>query len=212
MTALFFISWTNLRALRKFTNVPNEVVHLFVDTKRYGKVKSDLDSTNISCFARPHYLKGTDILVNAFKAVKKRYPKTELFVGGEGPLKNKYNYVSGVHMLGFCRPEDYLKKSGLYINPSRLEPFGVNILEAMCAGIPPIVTEFCGAKEIVAKVDKSLIVKCSPDAIAKKAIELIENHDRKRIGMMCKREAMKYTLGRCITEVRKKFKNIINSI
>ena len=192
--------------------IPNEVVPLFVDTNRYGKIKADLSSPNVSCFARPYFLKGTDILVKAFKLIKKEYKEANLYVGGKGPMIKKFRDVPGVHMPGFCKPEKYLSKSGLYINAARLEPFGVNILEAMCAGIPPIVSENCGAKEIVAKVDPSLIVKCNPNAIAKRAIGLHESRDKEELGKKCRKIAMKYTRKRTIRMARKAFRKMLSEL
>jgi len=49
---------------------------------------------------------------------------------------------------------------------ARGEAFGISILEAMLAGVPSIVSEWTGAREVVEQVDRQLVVPTDPAAAA----------------------------------------------
>ena len=67
----------------KYTKVPNEVVYLYVDVGKYGKVKPHLHSQDVCCVAKPTFSKGTDILVDAFKIYRREFPDAKLYLCGE---------------------------------------------------------------------------------------------------------------------------------
>jgi glycosyltransferase involved in cell wall biosynthesis len=67
-----------------------------------------------------------------------------------------------------------MKECSIYVNLSRLDPFGVGVIEAMAVGLIPIVSENVGAKVIIEKVDKTLIVNSEEKAVIK-ILELFSN-------------------------------------
>jgi glycosyltransferase involved in cell wall biosynthesis len=73
-----------------------------------------------------------------------------LLVAGEGPLAAELERVPGVRLLGF-RPTNELvelmARAELTIVPSRSEPWGVVVNEALAAGSPVIVGDNVGAAE-----------------------------------------------------------------
>jgi glycosyltransferase involved in cell wall biosynthesis len=117
------------------------------------------------------YCKGVDIVYEAFKIVKKEFPKAELFIVGKMLDLSKYvdRNVEGVHCLGYVEnPKDVIKNSALYVHMGRGDAFSLSTIEAMLGGLPTIVSEWTGAKEVVKKVDKNLIVELDPNKLAKK--------------------------------------------
>ena len=52
----------------------------------------------------------------------------------------------------------HLSNSAFYVHLGRGEAWGLSVLEAMCAGVPTLVSEWTGAREAVAQVDSNLIV------------------------------------------------------
>ncbi|HET8892633.1 MAG TPA: glycosyltransferase family 4 protein [Gaiellaceae bacterium] len=91
--------------------------------------------------------KGLTELIAALRSLGEHPP---LLVAGEGPLAAKLAQVSGVRMLGF-RPTDELIElmacAELTIVPSRNEPWGVVVNEALAAGSPVVVGDKVGATE-----------------------------------------------------------------
>ena len=110
--------------------------------------------------------KGTNMLVDAWPQVRKQHPTAELRIIGRGHPP-EYADTPGVTLRGFVDfvGTDFTDAS-LYIHPAHIEAFGVSVVEAMRSGLPAIVTKTTGAKSVVAKVDKSLIVRPSSRSIA----------------------------------------------
>ncbi|MBW2969197.1 glycosyltransferase [Candidatus Woesearchaeota archaeon] len=193
---------------QKHVTCPCEVVYPFCDVARFINVKSNLNSPNICTIGMNLHAKGTDILIKAFEIYQKTYPDAKLYICGDHIYKKKIKNKD-VIVLGICDPAPVLSKCGVYINSSRHESFGVNIIEAMCAGIPPVVTEFCGAKEFVEKIDPKLICPLNPQKIAKSAIEYFQNPNKYELGKKAKNIASKLTKKSSIRNFQKAFIKLI---
>ena len=123
------------------------------------------------------FYKGVDITFKAFKIVKRRFPDAELYIVGNMPDLEEYVDCSykGVHCLGYV--EDLAKKikeSSLYIHVGRGDAFPASTLEAMCGGLPAIVSNANGTKEIIKKVDKNMISKLDAKDLANKVIKYFD--------------------------------------
>jgi glycosyltransferase involved in cell wall biosynthesis len=198
----------------KYSKAPCYIVHPFVDANKFKNKTGDLNSPNICTISTARHSKGADIMLDSFKKFNKKFPKSKLFVcdWGDyvGELKKHKNVVApGV----FCDPRPYLEKSGLYINASRIEPFGVNIIEAMIMGIPPVISEFCGAKDLVEKVDKSLICPLDPKIMANRLVSLQKDKKNKmKLSKKCKRIAESNNKEASIRTFLHAFKEILKDI
>jgi glycosyltransferase involved in cell wall biosynthesis len=88
--------------------------------------------------------KGIEDLVRAREGVD----VPELLVAGTGPLEATLREVEGVRLLGFEPPERLLELYALAertIVPSRFEPWGVVVNEALACGCPVVVSDAVGA-------------------------------------------------------------------
>ncbi|MFT3788739.1 MAG: glycosyltransferase family 4 protein [Tepidisphaeraceae bacterium] len=47
------------------------------------------------------------------------------------------------------RVSEFLAAADVLVLPSRFEPFGMVVVEAMLMGVPPIVSKACGASEVI---------------------------------------------------------------
>lgn len=193
----------------KYTDAPNEVVYPFIDIKAFTAIKTKLKSKNI-CAIGMGSAKGTKRLLEVFKKYKKVYPDSKLFILGQWPKGDTKppKKIKSVEYPGFANPVTYLKKCGVYINASTHESFGANILEAMAAGIPPIITQNCGAREIVEKIDPELIAKADVEDIYKKTIKLILNKNLLNLS----KKARKLAKGFSIEKSKKDFKKTFNEL
>ncbi|MEM7577873.1 MAG: glycosyltransferase family 4 protein [Planctomycetota bacterium] len=94
-------------------------------------------------------VKGLDTLTAAYAEYRQRIDDPwELHCCGSGPLKQALAGVAGLTDHGFTQPGDlrqHLQDAGALVLPSRFEPWGVVVAEAMAAGLPVITTDACGA-------------------------------------------------------------------
>lgn len=113
--------------------------------------------------------KGFDSLVRAFSlaAVGPALAGVDLVIGGDGPERAALAALAGslgvgdrVHLIGrLDRPQVGAVMAGaeLLVVPSRLEGFGITILEGWRAGIPVIATERGGPPEFVEHDETGLL-------------------------------------------------------
>jgi len=197
----------------KHTKVPNEIVYPFCEVKRFLKVKPDYKSQDICSVATARHTKGGDLLPKILKRFRTKYEKSKLYVLGYGDLYRKLRKEKGIVCTGFADPAKYFSKCGLYVNPARVEPFGVNIIEAMCAGVPPLVTNKCGASDIVKMADPWLVSNVSAKEIAEKAIKLQSNIERKKkLGKKCRQTVLKLTKKKSTSDFKKALEKIYKKI
>jgi len=100
--------------------------------------------------------KNLELLIEAFKAVKKSSGKNnwELLLVGDGPARKTLERLSGDHILNnsitfagghpWYKVPEWLAKSDVLILPSKSEPWGLVVNEAMVCAMPVIVSEKCG--------------------------------------------------------------------
>lgn len=156
-------------SIKKYLDIPTSIVHPYIEPELYEKLKNvnpSIGSFNIVSvgYARPS--KGMDILFEAFKIVKKEVDSAELFIIGKGHPKG-WEKEKGVHVLGYVQDlSTYFEKCSLFVQSSRFDVFSVSTLEALRAGLPAIVTEKVGAKEVVENLGKDFVRRVSADDIA----------------------------------------------
>ena len=93
--------------------------------------------------------KGVDVLAAAYRkyreAAKDPWP---LKVVGMGPMDEELKAIDGTELLGFVMPKDLpgvLEDAGCLLLPSRFEPWGVVVHEAIASGLAVICTNACGS-------------------------------------------------------------------
>lgn len=100
-----------------------------------------------------------DLLIRAFASALARGLDARLVLAGRGPLQGTLEALSKqleisdrVSFLGFVPHENVpslMRKLDILVNCSRSESFGVVICEASASGIPVIVTDVGGVREVV---------------------------------------------------------------
>lgn len=104
-------------------------------------------------------MKGLPNLLQAFKEVVAREPKTFLLLVGDGEQKRELIHQSAdlgiadhVFFAGFQRGKrwrDAYSVSDLFVMPSISEPFGLVALEAIGYGIPVLISKQSGVSEVI---------------------------------------------------------------
>ena len=116
--------------------------------------------------ARLHPEKGIDILLEAWRILRSRGVNLRLEIVGDGPERNRLDLharnaglTEQVRFSGWC--EDVLPKicaASIYTAPSRVETFGISVLEAMAVRVLPIATAVGGHKEMIEPAAPRLLV------------------------------------------------------
>jgi len=150
--------------------IPELIVHPFIQ-KEYEQPIYNASSENILTVGYYHEKQGIDLLVNAFRTLKKdeRFEDTKLFLVGHGYPKE---YSSkDVILTGFVEEiSSIYKRCGVYVHAGRFQAFPVAVIEAMHYGLPVIVTDRTGVCEIL---DKRFVSTTKPKDIASKTKYLI---------------------------------------
>jgi glycosyltransferase involved in cell wall biosynthesis len=115
--------------------------------------------------------KGYDLLLQALAGLHRRGCRATLLLAGEGPeraalerLSRALGVAAHVEFAGWC--EDVgalLGDADLFVLPSRREPFGIAVLEAMAAGVPIVATRTDGPSEVL---DEATAFLAAPDSVA----------------------------------------------
>ncbi len=117
-------------------------------------------------------VKGLDVLVNAYRtyrsSVADPWPLTTC---GAGEQKGMLAGVEGIRDLGFVQPagqQDVLAQAGVFVMPSRFDPWPLVIVESCAAGLPVVCSSACGsAVELVRPYANGIVVPTDdPGALA----------------------------------------------
>ncbi|MGQ1892041.1 glycosyltransferase family 4 protein [Thermophagus sp. OGC60D27] len=103
--------------------------------------------------------KGLDLLFPAFMALQEETPNDwELWCAGTGELFDQRPTHPKIKHLGFLQPHELketLKGAGVFVLPSRFEPWGVVVHEMAAAGFPMICSSAIGAATRFLQEDKN---------------------------------------------------------
>lgn len=101
-------------------------------------------------------IKGMDRLVRAWSEVVKRDANARLAIVGDGSelpglksLAVSLGTDDNIHFAGWTDPLPYLQSAGCFVLLSRNEGMGRAVVEAMATGLPCVVADICGLRELV---------------------------------------------------------------
>ena len=93
--------------------------------------------------------KGVGVLLDAYARYRKAVPDPwPLTCCGMGSMKSALAAREGIDDLGFVQPADMpaaMVRHGVFVLPSRFDPWPLVIVEASAAGLPVVCTEACGS-------------------------------------------------------------------
>jgi glycosyltransferase involved in cell wall biosynthesis len=124
--------------------------------------------------------KGFDVLLKAF--AKADLPGARLAIIGEGRGRARLEHLAGerVRLVGYRHDaKDYYQAFDLFVSPSRSEPFGRVIIEALDGGAPVIATDVLGPRDTARDYPIELVPPDDVDALAK-ALEQAYARPRER--------------------------------
>jgi glycosyltransferase involved in cell wall biosynthesis len=118
-----------------------------------GTRSRDAAAASVLFLGRLHPVKGVDLLLDAWPAIRAGHPTARLIIAGVGALRYEAElraraaglglHAGSVTFAGFVRgagKASCLASAGVCVLPSRHENFGISVLDAVAAGVPIVVT------------------------------------------------------------------------
>jgi len=137
--------------------------------------------------ARLEDFKGQDVLLKAWAAIVAEYPKAKLWIAGIGSLDTTLKQMvaslglqNHVKFLGFISQSQVhalMEAADLFVLPSREEPFGIVLLEAMAHGLPVVASKVGGIPEVLpSNDDVTLVAADDVQALAQAMLMMLANN------------------------------------
>jgi glycosyltransferase involved in cell wall biosynthesis len=136
-----------------------------------------------------------------------------LLVAGDGPLAEEVAGHAGpaVRALGFRRdPERLLAAADILVMPSEREGLSLAVLEAMAAGLAPVVSDGPGNPEAVG--DAGVVVPVGDVAALASALERLagDPEERTRLGAAARARAeAEFSIERFLADMRRAFLEVL---
>lgn len=167
-------------------------IHNGVDLEEFENVSRDSAGSNqspyILCVAMHNEKKGIDVLLRAFALVRDRDPELRLVLAGDGPLRSGLEEIAA--SLKIADKVDFLGQQGrtqvanllhaceVFVLPSRSEPFGIVLVEAMACKKPIVATTAGGIPEIIENRRNGILVRPNDDnALAEALVTVLKDSD-----------------------------------
>jgi len=184
-------------------------------------LKPNLESTTIVIIANGPslfrlYYKGLDVMIKAFSLATKQQSNLQLKILGTWSNEVISQLLEELdcdvrHRIFFEGSVDhidrYFSDAGLCLHCTRGDAFPTSTLEAMTAGIPVILSEFTGTKEVLEQVDTKLITTLDEQGIADKIIWYynLSFSRKQQISLASRSVAERYTESQAIIHYRSTF-------
>lgn len=179
-TSVYGISSTKIGVAPNFINIPDEDCPTVINKK-------------IGLFGTVGWIKGSNVLCEAFNRVSEQHPDASmLFVGRDAlerfPLRKRstismcrsiLRQPERVRFTGQLPRNEAIKEmrnTRIVVLPSRYEAFSMVLLEAMGFGKPVVSTTVCGIPEIVEDGRSGFLVQPNdPDELSSAICRLLED-------------------------------------
>ena len=172
-------------------------IHNGIDPTPFSAAASELDCDRrrngryLLCVAELKENKAIDVLLQAVSPLLAEDPSLTLVLAGDGPLRAELQDMAS--SLGIRSQTMFLGTQGgpeiarlmssceLMVLPSRMEPFGIVLIEAMASRTPIVATNVGGIPEIVDHEITGILVEPeNPQALAAGIQRVLTDHGLRR--------------------------------
>jgi UDP-glucose:(heptosyl)LPS alpha-1,3-glucosyltransferase len=166
-------------------------------------------------------LKGLDPIIAALALVKQQAPaqKIRLVVVGRGN-QAKYQRLANQQGVGddvvFTGPiktriEDIYRACDALLLLSTFDTFGMVVLEAMAAGLPALVSDHVGAKDLVVEGENGYVLEAPPrpDLVASRILSLQKPQQREHMAMRAQATAQLHDWSRLTAQMEELYERVL---
>lgn len=156
--------------------------------------------------------KHQDLLINAVNILKKKIPNIKLLLAGTGPLEEQYKKQAHqlgmdfqIQFLGYRNDiENLLMISDIAVASSRREGLPVNVMEAMATGLPLVVTDIRGNRDLVNDGKNGYVINLDNVNEFVYSVDRLYNDDeiRKKFSVTSLELVKKYSLENVLKEMK----------
>ncbi len=147
-----------------------ENCHIIHNMTNMSLVKDNVELQNPPVFgllSRLHTNKGIDIFLHAFRKLRDQNIIARALIAGSGPeeemlksLAKELEISDDIDFIGWISDKQKFYNSiDVFVLPSRVEPFGITIIETMAAGVPMIITDCEGPVSFVRDGKEAYIIE-----------------------------------------------------
>lgn len=162
--------------LSRVSHVPNGV-----DTSFYSLNNQKRENVIITYIGRLISNKGPQYLVQAAPHIIKAHPEAQIYLVGEGPLKDRLmqqvasqRLEEHIHFLGNVSSTlPILQATTIFVRPSLTEGMSLAILEAMACGLPVVASSLGGNVEIIENGETGYLVPPADSRALAEAIGIL---------------------------------------
>ncbi len=216
---------------------PDKIVciHNGIDVDRFAKGREDVaghqpgadKKLRVGMIGHLAPIKGQEDFIQAAAIVCGLRDDVEFIIAGEDKshsgehrrglekLIDELDLNARVKLIGWVEDVvELLPTFDLFVSPSRSEPFGLSIVEAMAAGVPVIATMSEGAREIVEDNQTGRLVPIGDtEAMAKAIGELLSNRkESDRLGENARRVVReRFSLERMLEATEQVFRDVLET-
>ena len=186
-----FLSPQQLSTYPMLRNVKNSVFHEFVPVSMIEKHPEESPELYVLLVGAPWYLKGADLLIEAFRRLAPDFPQAKLKLLGYFPDGDKlHELIGGAPQIEVLKATSHpealriISGAAILVLPSRCEGMGRVLIEGMAAGVPLIGSNVGGIPFMIRDGENGFLVP-GGDARALEARlrELLSNgEERRRMG------------------------------
>jgi glycosyltransferase involved in cell wall biosynthesis len=176
---------------RKELDIPVLPLYAGIDLTVFYPTPEIEKKWDIAFLGRLEKMKAVDLFPEMLVQLKQDFPDLKMLMTGEGSLKNslleefdRLGVSQMVHYLGVVETErvpELINQSCIFIYPSREEPFGLSIIEAMACGVPVVTTNVFGPSEIITNELDGLVVNPNDVRALAEAIRTLLNNKQLRM-------------------------------
>lgn len=173
----------SLLAKKTIPEIPIDIIYNGINSEKFSPaLKNEKGRKNILVVSRLIRRKGLEYMIAALPFILKSHSEVKLTIAGEGNLKEELETLAGklgvLDNISFSgrvehdRLPELYRDSDIFVLPSLWEGMSNSVLEALASGLPVVVTDTGGTKELV-KENGIIIVRESEVAIADAVLKIL---------------------------------------
>ncbi len=161
--------------------------------------------------------KNIQLLKNAFIELRKKHKNIHLFVAGDGVLREslKTDLGNDVTAPGFLHGEELYRafaSADIFAFPSVTDTLGLVVLEAQASGLPVVVMDKGGPKEVMEHEKTGFLCKAGvfEDFVSNIETLIVNDELRKQMGKSARILAERYSWDHAFDDLMKVYERVID--